>query len=68
MLRIQTNTSKEGKTLMKQLKRMSKLGIQRNTNKEGKSLMKHKKRISRLRMQNRIEEKKQYKNGERKSI
>ena len=28
MLRIQTNTSKEGKTLMKQLKRMSKLGIQ----------------------------------------
>ena len=30
--------------------------------------MKHKKRISRLRIQNRIEEKKQYKNGERKSI
>ena len=53
---------------MKQLKRMSKLGIQRNTNKKGKALMKHKKRISRLRIQNRIEEKKQYKSGERKSI
>ena len=49
-LRIQSNTSKEGKTLMKQLTRISRLRIQSNTRKEGKTLMKQLKRISRLRI------------------
>ena len=39
------------KTLMKQLKRVSKIKIQSNTSKEGKTLMKQLKRISRLRIE-----------------
>ena len=43
-LRIQSNTNKEGKTLMK-LKRVSKIKIQSNKRKEGKAFMKHQKDI-----------------------
>ena len=39
-LRIQSNTAKEGETLMKQLKRESKIKIQSNITREGKTLMK----------------------------
>ena len=49
--RIQSNTSKEGKTLMKQLKRVSKIKIQSNIKKEGKALMKQRKRVSKIKIQ-----------------
>ena len=39
-MRMQSNTSKELKTLMEKLKRISRLKIQSNTSKEGKNLLK----------------------------
>ena len=50
-LRIQSNTRKEGNTLMKQ-QRVSKIKIQSNTKKEGITLMKQLKKVSKIKIQN----------------